>query len=85
MEPYPKNLPINDYIVESPIPMKLERLEDSPYIVSEDLNQCNTVVHGPNSRCMISKIESPMTPPTSPLPISYPSKVTSPLPDWIKG
>ena len=85
MEPYPKNLRINDFRVESPIPMTLERLADDPYIVSEDQDQCNTIVHEPNSRCLTSKIESQTTSTTSALPISYPSKVPSPLPDWIKG
>ena len=82
IEPCPKDFEINSTSLHNLISTRFEKLEKDPSSDSEGVNQCNTIIHGPNSPCLESKINTP----TCPLPNTYHGKLISqPTTNSIQG
>ena len=81
IEPCPKVFEINSTSLHNLISTRFEQYEKDPFSDSEDVNQCNTIIHGPNSPCLEPKINSPKYP----IPISQQHELISHNPNSIQG
>ena len=81
IEPCPKDFEINSTSLHNLISTRFEQFEKDPYSDSEDVSQCNTIIHGPNSPCLELKTNSP----NCSMPISQQYKLTSHQPNSIQG
>ena len=81
ISPRPKNRTTECNVLENANEIDFES-SDSSSSITKEVNQCNTIVHGPNSRCLTQHVKSPSI---SPLPGPYHQKVPFAIPNRITG